>query len=169
MKQVQVRKSTSLKTFDTWGPNFSVSFKFKIVKDLPMKRWHNMLVLTTGKSQQKFGRRLPAIWLYRYRNGKYLVIISASAIRTKRNRVKSFRFYALPNRTNSLKVEYKALTADKKKSQFVITFNDQIKFRQTVYNYGRVWRNVMAYASDPYYASTGDMVEVTDLKLATAN
>ena len=62
---VEVRKGKKLKTFETWGPDFSVSFNFNIKKSMPKYRYINLLHMTAGKNCCNRGTRLPAIYLYR--------------------------------------------------------------------------------------------------------
>ena len=157
------------KSYPTWGPSYKVSFSLKI-KKLPRNKWTNIIHITKGGNSRSYGDRIPAVWIFRWRQRLRIYICSAITFRYRRGWKVSIR-----NNKNfcrhvkvSLGKKYDVTIQQSKKSgrYWYQLFISGKRTRSFVNWKPRKFTNVKCYTSDPWYPPfTSDLGNVSNLKI----
>jgi len=157
-------KGHIVKKFDTWGPEYHISFKFRLNRLQP-KGWnhhHNIFHFTDGGNCCDGGKRVPALFITFEPDEKKTdanVNLNVWITNPYTTSYHSHPFQIDVNTWYSVKIEQRKTSDD----QAMFTFNVDGKDVWTRPTNPIQFKNVQWYQSSPWFESFDDSIEIQDM------
>jgi len=145
-------------TFDTWGPNYLISFDIRMNKKLTnVEKWHNIFHFTaTGNNCCSAGDRIPAVWI---RDGAFLwPDFNGSTLD------KSEEHKFIPMVINQW---YHVRFSQEQIGSSAVRFTGEVDGANVTWTWpmpSTQYKNVKWYQSDPWHASIGELGDAFSIK-----